>query len=168
MVQRCAARFVLGRHSDTSLVTDLCYVVSSECLGHRCSVSCLVTFYKLKPPLRLSLSPYLCRPESTPWKPTSTPGALCHWGIQKDFSLKTIRLSTALPVLSAYQSSLSFQVCSIISTLSNLASIMPLTCTLISLHSLCTPALPTSHATSTVFQTVLCTHSDSDSDSNIL
>ena len=109
MVQRRAARFVLGRYSNTSSVTDMLHHLQWETLEQRRSVACLVTFYKVQNSLvAVSLPHFVVRPERPrPGHPHQFQLPFCATeAYRNSFFPKAIRLWNALPVSIACQSSL--------------------------------------------------------------
>ena len=110
MVQRRAARFVLGRYHNTSSVSDMIQQLQWESLESRRRTACLVMFYKTQNGLVAVNQPLLvCRPERPrPGYPHQFQVPFCSTeAFRQSFFPKSIRLWNALPATIACQSSLS-------------------------------------------------------------
>ena len=109
MVQRRAARFVLGRYNNTSSVTDMLQQLQWESLAQRRNFACMVAFYKVQHCLVAVTAPaFVVRPERPrPGFPHQFAVPFCATEAYKNsFFPKSIRLWNALPVNIACQSSL--------------------------------------------------------------
>ena len=109
MVQRRAARFVLGRYHNTSSVSEMLNQLQWESLEHRRKVACLVMFYKIQHSIvAIQMPSVVSIPERPrPGHPHQFQVPFCSTeAYRQSFFPKCIRLWNALPVSIAYQSSL--------------------------------------------------------------
>ena len=109
MVQRRAARFVLGQYQKTCSVTEMLRRLQWESLERRRKQACLVMFFKIQYELvAVQMPHFVSRPERPrPGYPHQYQIPFCSTeAYRQSFFPKSIRLWNALPVTIACQSSL--------------------------------------------------------------
>jgi len=109
MIQRRAARFVLGQYERKSSVTDMLNHLKWESLEQRRKVACLTMLYRIQHSLvAVPLPSFIVRPERPrPGYPHQYQLPFCSTeAYRQSFFPKSIRLWNALPVTIACQSSL--------------------------------------------------------------